>query len=260
MILQFLAQALLSAFAGVVAAGFAAWISSYRERTTWVENEVYQPLYNEIHNATLGDMPDDYKPLWGGFNYYKKTRVNDEIRKHLNTYASKIQELSNVESRDDYEMWYERIADELPPEIYENVDGERKLKASPFESNEYLYRDMDEWYDRHLPFFYRWKSSLDKSEIEKEFQRVSEEGGWNYERLYQCWRDDVNFDAEFYWGYELKSAYDFGVLGGIEEDMGYAAYVRKQIQDEAREIEALVTNRIEQGLFRNLIEDLRSKL
>lgn len=262
MILQFFAQALLTAFAGIVAAGFAAWVSSYRERMTWVENEIYQPLYNEIHNAALGDMPDRHKSLWDDFNYYKKTRVNDEIRNHLNTYTGKLQELSNVESRDDYEMWYERIADELPAEIFENVDGERKLKASLFESDESIYRDMDEWYKRHLPLFDRWsktEENLSKYEKEKKLQKISEKAGWNYERLYQCWRDDVNLDAEFYWGCELERAYHSGVMAPKEEGLGYAAYVRKQIQDEAREIETLVTNRIERSLFRNLIKDLRDK-
>jgi hypothetical protein len=247
MVWEVFIQGLLSAFAGIVAAGFAAWISSYRERLVWVENEVYQPLYNEIHEAAQGDLPDEYNSKWDEFSHYKKMRVDDDFRNDMNLYSNNIQKLSEIEMDDDYR--YEWLADELPDEMIERDGGERQLKAFSFEHHRDFYRDMDEWYKRHLPEFDRWESNEDSYVIENKLREISKERNWDYEQLYQCWQYNHNIDIDYEWGKKLYNAYVFGGMEETEHNIGYAGYVRRQIQDQAREIEIDISDRIEKTLF-----------
>lgn len=251
MVWEVLVQGLLSAFAGIVAAGFAAWISSYRERLTWVENEVYQPLYNEIHEAAQGDLPDKYNTKWDEFSYYKKSRVNDNFRNRMSSYSNNVQKLSEIEKDADYR--YEWLADELPDEMIERDGEERQLKAFSFEHKRDFYRDMDKWYKRHLPEFDRWESNKDNYSMGKELKEISKKRNWNYEQLYRYWQHNHNIDIDYEWGKQLYNAYTFGCMRETEHNIGYTGYVRRQIQDQAREIETHISDRVEESIFDMLV-------
>lgn len=94
----------MSAIAGIVSAGFGAWATRASEKKAWNENEIYQPLYNEIHNATQGDLPEGWVSAWDEFGQYRKMRADTKFRRHMNEYTRLLQRLSEVGK--DTGTWY----------------------------------------------------------------------------------------------------------------------------------------------------------
>lgn len=119
---------------------------------------------------------------------------------------------------------------------------ERTLYAKSWTLGRPVRRDMDQWFNRHLPEFDRLDGSTKGEEIEQQFKRLSNKRDWDYTKLYDSWRE---VDSDVDWGQKFSMAYQETVMGKTETNISDVARTRREIQDKAREIEAYMDKEIQ---------------